>query len=144
MCHFGHCVLHKFLQASIILGLGVLQTPWCFFFFFFLFSFFFFSKCSIDFVVVKLIRHSNELMNNFTQYSLNDENDTVLCVCVCACVRARVSTNINVHIMLGKLCCSEIFIGLLMCFSRREWRSGIKCVLRMIRASCLVDRRVDS
>ena len=75
-------------------------------------------------------------MNNFTHYSLIVENDTVLCVCVCvwggggggeeglgggACVRA-VSTNVNVLIMSGKLCCSEIFIGLFMCFSRREWR----------------------
>ena len=73
MCHFGHCVLHKCLLASIILGLGVLQTP-CFFFVFF-------KTCSIDFVVVKLIRHSNEL-SNFTQYSLIVKNDTVLCVCV--------------------------------------------------------------
>ena len=52
-------------------------------------------------------------MNNFTLYSLIVENDTVFYVCVRACARARVPTNVNVHIMLGKLYCSEIFIGLL-------------------------------
>ena len=54
------------------------------------------------------------------------ENDTVLslslcvCVCVCVCLRACVRacvcvwTNVNVNIMPGKLCYSEIFIGLFM------------------------------
>ena len=61
------------------------------------FFFFFFFKCSIDFVVVKLIRHSNELMNNFTQYSLIVENDTVFCVCVCVCACLRAGVCVDKH-----------------------------------------------